>query len=111
MITADVAELSRQILAGFRPPPRLRLSEYADQFAVMTGSAAEKGKWNTLPYQREILDCFTEPAVETIACMKSARVGWTKMLGVAVQFYSHQDPCPVMIVQAVKEDAEGYSKE
>jgi phage terminase large subunit GpA-like protein len=111
MITADVAELTRQVLAGFKPPPRLRLSEYADRFAVMTGSAAEKGRWNTLPYQREILDSFTDPAVETIACMKSARVGWTKMLGVAVQFYSHQDPCPVMIVQPVKEDAEGYSKE
>jgi len=111
MITADVGELTRQILAGFKPPPRLRLSEYADQFAVMTGSAAEKGRWNTLPYQREILDCFTDPTVETIACMKSARVGWTKMIGVAVQFYSHQDPCPVMIVQPVKEDAEGYSKE
>lgn len=111
MITADVSELTRQILAGFKPPPLLRLSEYADQFAVMTGSAAERGKWSTLPYQREILDCFTDPTVETIAIMKSARVGWTKMLGVAVQFYSHQDPCPVMIVQPVKEDAEGYSKE
>lgn len=111
MITADPAELTREILAGFKPPPRLRLSEYADQFSVMTGSAAEKGRWNTLPYQREILDAFTDPTVETIAIMKSARVGWTKMLGVAVQFYSHQDPCPVMIVQPVKEDAEGYSKE
>ena len=111
MITADVSELTRQILAGFKPPPRLRLSEYADEFAVMTGSAAEKGRWSTLPYQREILDCFTDPSVETISCMKSARVGWTKMLGVAIQYYSHQDPCPVMIVQPVKEDAEGYSKE
>ena len=110
-LTADPLELTRQILAGFKPPPRLQLSQYADEFAVMTGSAAEKGRWNTLPYQREILDCFTDPTVETIAIMKSARVGWTKMLGVAVQFYSHQDPCPVMIVQPVKEDAEGYSKE
>ena len=111
MIRSNPSELTQQILAGFKPPPRLRLSEYADQFAVMTGSAAEKGRWNCLPYQREILDCFTDPTVETIAVMKSARVGWTKMLGVAVQFYSHQDPCPVMIVQPVKEDAEGYSKE
>lgn len=111
MITADVAELTRQILGGFKPPPRLRLSEYADEFAVMTGNAAEKGKWNTLPYQREILDAFTDPLVETVAIMKSARVGWTKMLGVTLQYYSHQDPCPLMIVQPVKEDAEGYSKE
>jgi phage terminase large subunit GpA-like protein len=111
MITADVGELTRQILAGFRPPPRLRLSRYADEYAVMTGNAAEKGRWNTLPYQREILDAFTDPTVETVAIMKSARVGWTKMLGVVIQMFSHQDPCPVMIVQPVKEDAEGYSKE
>ena len=111
MISVDPAELTRQILAGFKPPPRLQLSQYADEFAVMTGNAAEKGRWNTLPYQREILDSFTNPAVETVAIMKSARVGCTKMLGVVVQYYSHQDPCPVMIVQPVKEDAEGYSKE
>jgi phage terminase large subunit GpA-like protein len=111
MITADVGELTRQILSGFRPPPRLRLSRYADEYAVMTGNAAEKGRWNTLPYQREILDAFTDPTVETVAIMKSARVGWTKMLGVVIQMFSHQDPCPVMIVQPVKEDAEGYSKE
>ena len=111
MITADPVELTRQILAGLKPPPRLRLSEYADEFAVMTGNAAEKGRWKTLPYQREILDAFTDPAVETVAIMKSARIGWTKMLGVVIQLFSHQDPCPVMIVQPVKEDAEGYSKE
>jgi phage terminase large subunit GpA-like protein len=111
VITADPGELTRQILAGFKPPPRLRLSEYADEFSVMTGPAAEKGQWRTLPYQREILDAFTDPSAETIAIMKSARIGWTKCLGVVVQFFSHQDPCPVMIVQPVKEDAEGYSKE
>jgi phage terminase large subunit GpA-like protein len=111
MITAEPAVLTQRILAGFKPPPRLKLSGYADEFAVMTGPAAEKGQWRTLPYQREILDAFTDPAVETIAIMKSARIGWTKCLGVVVQFFSHQDPCPVMIVQPVKEDAEGYSKE
>lgn len=111
MITSDPDALTRQILAGFMPPPRLKLSDYADKFAVMTGNAAEKGRWSTLPYQRGILDAFTDPTVETVAIMKSARVGWTKKLGVVVQYYSHQDPCPIMIVQPVKEDAEGYSKE
>ena len=36
MITADVSELTRQILAGFKPPPRLRLSEYADEYAAVS---------------------------------------------------------------------------
>jgi terminase, large subunit len=111
MISADVSELTRSILAGFKPPPRLRLSEYADEFAVMTGSTATKGKWTCIPYQREILDAFTDSGVETVAIMKSARVGYTKCLNVVVQYYSHQDPCEIMIVQPVKEDAEGYSKE
>ena len=74
MITTDTTELTQQILAGFKPPPRLRLSEYADEFAVMTGNAAERGRWNTLPYQREILDAFTDSSVETVAVMKSARL-------------------------------------
>ncbi len=117
MTLPAVQELTRRILGGFKPPPKLRLSEYADQpatvdgGAVMTGNAAEKGQWRTLPYQRPILDAFTNPNVETVVCLKSARVGWTKMLGVVVQYYSHHDPCPIMIVQPVKEDAEGYSKE
>ena len=117
MTLPAVQELTRRILGGFKPPPKLRLSQYADQpatvdgGAVMTGNAAEKGQWRTLPYQRPILDAFTDPNVETVVCLKSARVGWTKMLGVVVQYYSHHDPCPIMIVQPVKEDAEGYSKE
>ena len=111
MIDAKAEDLTRKILAGLRPPPRLKLSEYANEFAVMTGSAAEKGRWRTLPYQREILDQFTTPGVEIVACMKSARVGWTKCLGVVVQYFCHQDPSEIMIVQPVKEDAEGYSKE
>jgi phage terminase large subunit GpA-like protein len=57
------------------------------------------------------MDCFTDPEVEMVAWMKSARVGYTKVLNVVVQYYSHQDPCEIMIVQPVKEDAEGYSKE
>lgn len=106
-----VQRLVERGLSRLKPPPRLRLSEYADEFAVMTGSAANKGKWATLPYQRGILDAFTDPKVEMIGCMKSARVGWTKMLGVVIQFYSHYDPCEIMVVQPVMEDAEGYSKE
>ena len=111
MISSDPGELTRWILGNFQPPPRSKLSNYADEFAVMTGNAAEKGQWRCLPYQRQILDAFTDPTVETMAIMKSARIGYTKILGVVVQYFSHQDPCPVMIVQPVKEDAEGYSKE
>ena len=111
MTDATVDSLISRILKTFKPPPKLRLSQYADEFAMMTGNAAEKGRWRTLPYQRPILDAFTNPNIETVVCLKSARVGWTKMLGVVIQYYSHHDPCPIMVVQPVTEDAQDYSKE
>ena len=98
--------------AALRPPPRLSLSEWADRhFYLSPESAAEPGRWKTLPYQKGILDAFTDPAVWRISVMKSARVGYTKCLNAAIAYFLHQDPCPIMVVQPTVEDAEGYSKE
>lgn len=57
------------------------------------------------------MDAITDPSVEQVSFMKSARVGATKMMGAAIGYYMHQDPCPIMVVQPTVEDAEGYSKE
>lgn len=111
-----MAETDRDILAGtesaLRPPPRLTLSEWADcYFYLSAESAAEPGRWRTLPYQRGIMDAITDPAVERVSFMKSARVGATKMMDAAIGYYMHQDPCPILVVQPTVEDAQGYSKE
>jgi phage terminase large subunit GpA-like protein len=50
--------------AALRPPPRLSLSEWADRYFYLSPeSAAEPGRWRTLPYQRGIMDAITDPAV------------------------------------------------
>ena len=103
-------------LSGLRetlkPPPDLTASEWADEhFYLSAESAAEPGRWTTLPYQKEILDCFTDPSVEKITFMKSARVGATKMMGAAIGYFMDYDPCPIMIVQPTVESAKTYSKE
>jgi phage terminase large subunit GpA-like protein len=98
--------------AALRPPPKLSLSEWADEHFVLSAeSAAEPGRWKSLPYQRGILDAITDPAVERVSLMKSARVGYTKCINAAIGYYIHQDPCPILVVQPTVEDAEGYSKE
>jgi phage terminase large subunit GpA-like protein len=107
---------ARAWLAGaagaLRPPPRLSLSEWADRhFYLSPESSAEPGRWRTLPYQRGILDAITDPAVERVTLMKSARVGYTKCINAAIGYYMHQDPCPILVVQPTVEDAQGYSKE
>ncbi len=43
--------------------------------------------------------------------MKSARIGWTKILGHVMGYHIHQDSCSLLMVQPTIEDAEGYSKE
>jgi len=101
-----------QSMAAWRPPRRMKLSEWADEHYYLSAeSAAEPGRWRTLPYQRGWMDAFTDPRIEHVSVMKSARVGWTKCLNAVVGYYMHQDACPVMVVQPTIEDAQGYSKE
>ena len=105
------AQLLAKALGYWKPPAKLTLSQWADEYAVLSAeSSAEAGRWKTLPYQRGIMDAFTDPRVETVVWMKSARVGATKIFNHLVGYHMHQDPCPVMFVQPTVEDAEGHSK-
>lgn len=105
-------ELVRDVFSGFRPPAKLSLSEWADRFAVLSAeSSAEPGQWKTIPYQKGIMDAFTDPSIEQVVVMKSARVGYTKIINHVIAYHIHQDPCSIMVVQPTVEDAEGYSKE
>jgi phage terminase large subunit GpA-like protein len=56
------------------------------------------------------MDAITDPAVRQVSVMKSARVGYTKILDHAVGYFIHQDPSPILIVQPRVEDAEDYSR-
>lgn len=109
---ASVEGVIREALRAWKPPPRLTLSEWADRhFCLSPESSAESGRWRTLPYQRAIMDAFTDPAVERVSVRKSARVGWTKIINALVGYSIHQAPCPLLVVQPTVEDAKGYSKE
>jgi terminase, large subunit len=90
----------------------MTLSEWADNYAYLSAeSSAEGGRWHTLPYQKGVMDAITDPKIEQITVMKSARVGYSKILNHVAAYHIHQDPCPIMIVQPTIEDAQGYSKE
>ncbi len=97
---------------AWAPPPKLTLSEWADEyFYLSAATAAQPGKWTTLPYQREIMDAITDPRVEQVTLMKSARIGYTLMVGAAEGYFIDQDPSAVMVVQPTVDDGKNYSKE
>ena len=55
---------------------------------------------------------MTDPSVERVSVMKSARVGCTKaLINATVGYHIHHDPTTIMVVQPNRGDAEGYSKE
>ena len=108
----SIFDLEKKAYAAFLPPKKLTLSAWADQYAYLSvESSAEGGRWRTLPYQKGIMDAVTDPDIEQISVMKSARVGYSKILNHIIAYHIHNDPCPIMIVQPTIEDATGYSKE
>ena len=97
--------------ADLRPPPKLTLSEWANTYAVLSKeTSAQTGRFRSFKYQDGIMDAITDPENEYVSVMKSARVGFTRIVDNAIGYYIHQDPSPMMMVQPRVEDAEDYSK-
>jgi phage terminase large subunit GpA-like protein len=98
--------------AVWTPPPKLTLSEWADEhFYLNAVSSAQAGRWTTLPYQRGFMDAITDPTVVSVTLMKSARIGYTKAVGAAIGYFIDHDPTSILAVQPTIEDAKGFSKE
>lgn len=109
----DKAELFRKTYAMFRPPPNDTVSQWADKNRILVSdSSAEPGPWRTdrAPYQREIMDAFTQPGIYEIDIMASSQVGKSEielnMLGRAIDV----DPGPILYIQPTDKVAEDYSK-
>lgn len=96
----------------WKPPPVLTLSQWSDKNAYLSAeSSHESGRWRTIPYQKGIMDEFTNPESEIVTVMKSARTGYTKMVNWDTAYHIEHDPCSQLIVQPTINDAEGYSKD
>ena len=110
--SASLTERLRRARAeALKPPPRLSLSEWAEHYAYLSPeTSADAGKFQAFGYQNGIMDAVTDPSVRQITVMKSARVGYTKILDHVIGYFIHQDPSPILIVQPRVEDAEDYSK-
>ena len=108
----NLLKLEKRAYLAFKPPKKLTLSQWADKNAYLSAeSSAEGGRWRTLPYQKGIMDAITDPNVEQVTVMKSARVGYSKILNHLIAYHIHQDPCPIMVCQPTLDDCQSYSKE
>lgn len=101
--------------AGWEPPPRLLLSEWADQNRVLSRvSSAEPGQWRTerTPYLREPMDCLSPGSpVETVAMMFGTQLGKTETGNNWVGFTIASDPGPMMVVQPTQKVGKKWTKQ
>src|SRR5262245_59222748 len=108
---ATVEAADRRIAATWRPPARLSLAQWADKHFILPAGDANAGRWRTIPYQRGWMDAITDPRIERVTVMKSARVGYTKgCICAAIGYFIEHDPCPILDVQPTIDDAAKHSK-
>jgi phage terminase large subunit GpA-like protein len=96
----------------FAPIPKIKVSEWADQHRIISTGNAFPGKWrtNVAPYQREIMDAFTEKGIQRVVVMSAAQIGKSDIMNNVIGRFAHLDPCPIMMVQPTDATAQDYSK-
>ena len=101
------------MLALFRPPSKLPLSEWADRYRILSSeSSAEPGQWLTskAPYEKEIMDAISDPDVPKVIVQKGAQLGITDSAILnPIGYFIDEDPCPILVVQPTIELAEAFS--
>ena len=113
-MNSQIQKLIRKTLRAFKPPPDLKVSDWADQDRKLSPEAsAEPGQWITsrAEYQRGIMDAFSDPSVEMVVVMSSAQVGKTEILNNVIGFHVAQDPSPMLVVQPTLDMAQTWSKD
>ena len=92
------------------PPPKSTISEFGDQHYVLPPEHGG-GKWKTKSFQKGIADAMCDPEEERTTVMKGMRVGYTKIVNLAIMYYVAADPSSILVVQPTLDDAEGYNED
>ena len=67
---------------GLKPLPKTSVSEWADEYRVISQGNAEPGRWRTsrAEYQREIMNAFTQTGIHRVVVKSAAQIGKSDVL-------------------------------
>ncbi len=110
---AQLQRLSRAFINGLQPPARLTVSQWAEQFRVMSSeSSAQRGKWTTRPFQQEPMDCLSPShPCQQVVLMCASQMMKTELILNFLGYIMHVDPGPALLVEPRVEDAKALSKD
>lgn len=98
---------------SLRPLPNLTISDWADQYRMLSSeSSAEPGRWRTdrAPYQRAIMDAFTDLDVRRVVVMSCSQIGKSDIMNNVIGRFAHLAPAPILMIQPTVDMAQDYSK-
>ena len=98
---------------SLRPLPNLTVSDWADQYRMLSSeSSAEPGRWRTdrAPYQRAIMDAFTDLDVRRVVVMSCSQIGKSDIMNNVIGRFAHLAPAPILMIQPTVDMAQDYSK-
>lgn len=99
---------------GFKPDPRLTVSEWSDTYRILTSEAsAEAGRWRTdrTPYLKEIMDVMSPTSpVQQVKVIKGTQLGFSSIADNIAMCYLDFYPCPILYILPTETLAKGTSK-
>lgn len=108
-------KLIKRIWARWRPPLRMKVSEWAKKFRKLSrGATSEPGNYDPdrLPWQRFALDAVNDPKYTEHIWMGASQVmGKTEMINCVVGYFIHADPASILVKYPTKESGESWSKD
>lgn len=107
-------ELFKKIAKNsLRPVPKTSVSQWADTYRMLSAEgASEPGRWRTdrAPYQREVMDAFTQYGVWKVVVQSSSQIGKSDALLNVIGRFAHLAPAPIMMLQPTIDLAQDFSK-
>ena len=97
---------------GLKPLPKTSVSTWADTYRMLSNTSAEPGRWRTsrAPYQKEIMDAFTQPGIHRVVVKSCSQVGKSDIMNNVIGRFAHLDPCAIMLLQPTIDMAQDFSK-
>ena len=98
--------------SAWKPPDDLTVSEWADRYRILDIEVSpEPGPWRTsrVPYTKEPMDAFTNPAIEKIVLVWGTQAAKTSVIENSIGYLVCEDPGPAMVVYPSADLAEHIS--
>lgn len=111
---ADLKQHLMIAIRGLKPPPKLKISEWADQKRRLDSqTSSEPGKWHTsrAEYQRGIMDACSDPLNREVVVMAGAQLGKSEAILNIIGYHIENDPSPILVLQPTLEMAQSFSKD